>query len=822
MISRINTLLVGTALAGGVVLTAWGFAHMQWPQDLPWTYAALPRYLIFLIICTVLVISGSYWSKRSPLFIGAVIGIGIGLLSGALWPLLVTLWFFLSATILGRGILTKLGIKLVGESHLTRFLVGAGAYGTAVGLCAHFPINYPGVYGLALALPILFSWRKVIAQSSKLFCNGVPKNPATFSLNWLDAAIAVVALVYFVVAFMPEVGYDSLAMHLFIPAHLATRHQWGFDASTYVWAVIPMLGDWIFAIGYMLANETAARLINVGFIFVLVWVVRDIVVWAGGSAIGARWAALIFLATPLTFTVGSSLFIESVWASFAVAGTLAVLKAATTSGNSRLELPVSGTLLGYALAAKAITFTILPGLLLLLVWRYRSWYKTVGLPFLSQGVALFLAIGMIPYATAWRLTGNPVFPLFNKIFQSPFYRTTENFDNPLFNAGFTWDVFYRVTFDSGRYLEAYAGASGFQWLLLFIPASIAIIVSRNTRGVALILVGIFAIALAFHSQSYLRYTFPAWALLTATIGVALGATGTTNRFIKYGWYAAAVITVTLNLLFINAGAFYRDFALGSILDQSSRDKYLLARLPIRSAIELVNRLNVEQMPVAVFSHPQTAGLSANALYPNWYNQVFQEEIATVQTEQEVANILLRRAVDFVILDANWNGVGGLRGLETRALIEKISEKQADYGSISVRKIKSDYRFRDELLINPNFTSISGWVLAPEAKYDADSGVVLVSVASSAAQAIAVSAGRHYLNTVVARCASKKTWGRIQINWLDKNGKFVRADLKVFECSSDWAEHTLEGTVPANVVKAIVYTAGHTPIPLEFKSNSFRQ
>ncbi len=40
-------------------------------------------------------------------------------------------------------------------------------------------------------------------------------------------------------------------MHLLIPAYLETKHQWSFDVTTYAWAAMPMLGDWIFSLGYM-------------------------------------------------------------------------------------------------------------------------------------------------------------------------------------------------------------------------------------------------------------------------------------------------------------------------------------------------------------------------------------------------------------------------------------------------------------------------------------------------------------------------------------------------------------------------------------------
>ncbi len=820
---KIAATLTLFSLLAGILLTIWGLVHLRWLQALPWLdTSALMRYIWLLFGCAALVIIGYWWSRKSTLLIGAAVAVGFALLAGALWPLFVTLWFATASALLGRSILTVLCIRTEEDNWPTSFLIGAGLYGTAIGLFAHFPVNYPGVYGAALALPIILNWRIAANQCNRIRSWDTLKKPDASNADWLGISIAVVALVYFVVALMPEVGHDSLAMHLFIPAHMALRHQWGFDTSTYVWAVMPMLGDWIFSIGYMLAGETAARLINVGFVFTLGWLIRNIVLWAGGSVFGARWAVLIFLSTPLTFTESSSLFIESAWASFIVAGTLAIFNSCSTSGKPRFELPAAGLLLGCALATKAVTFIILPVLFLLLVWRFRSWYKIIGMPFLVLGLSLFLSIGIIPYVTAWWSTGNPVFPFFNGIFKSPYYSAV-NFDNAsMFGRGVTWDILYRATFESGKYLEANAGASGFQWLLLYIPSAIMLVAAKQRRGIALFLVGSLIIVLVFQPVSYLRYAFPAWAILAAANGVALSTALSRGIFIKKWVYAVAVVAVLLNLLFINAGAQYRDFTLKSVWVESNREHYLLDRLPIRNAVELVNHLNVRETPVAVFSHPLTAGLAANALYPNWYNFTFQREIASIHTEQDIANIFLKRNVNFVILDSNWNGVGGVSGPEARDLIEKTTEKLAEYGPISIRKVKTEYRFKTELLSNPDFTAIKGWGLATETKYDPETGIILASVSSTASQIVTVSPSGRYLNTVVARCAKVPTLGRVQINWLDINGEFVRADIKTFECSQTWAEHAMEVTAPSNAVNAVVYVAGQSAIPLEFKGNSLRQ
>ena len=817
---KVSIILVFFSMFIGILLTIWGLTHLQWPQALPWEPYALRRYILTLFAFASLVFVGSWWSKRSALFIGAIIAASIALLCGVLWPLVVTLWFVAASALLGGFILAGIGLER--GRWLTSFLVGAGVYGTAVGLAAHFAVNYPGVYGVALALPIVFGWRAAVDDIKGFFVNN--NRALNFRISLLDVAIAAIALIYFIVALMPELGYDSLVMHLFLPVHLALNHQWGFDASTYAWAVMPMLGDFIFSIGYMFAGETAARLINISFIFVLCWLVRDLVFWARGSEKGARWAVLIFLSTPLTFTEGSSLFIESIWASFVVSGTLSILRACSNLSERNFELPVAGLLLGCALAAKAVTFTILPILFLLLIFRYRTWYKSTGLPRIFFSFCLFLTMGLIPYVTAWQLTGNPVFPIFNHIFRSIYFPFgKELFGAAIFNQGMRWDTLYQVTFQSEKYLEAIPGVSGFQWLLLFLPASILLLTIRHWRTIVLLVMGAVWIVVTFHSTSYLRYVFPAWVILTATIGIALDTVPFKYIMARYIGYIVTSVAIGLNLLFLNSGGFYGDFALKSVTDITSSNLYLDGRLPIRNAVKLVNHLNIGRSPVAVFAEPKTAGLFGDALNPSWYNVKFQGEIATIHTEQDLTNILKKRGVVFIILDSTWNGSNCCsEGAEKQNLIEKISEVVADYGTLSVRKIKASYYFNTELLMNPDFTFIQGWSLAPGAKYDSETRVIRTNVISPATQVVGVFPGVQYQNLVVARYVKEPTMGRVQINWLDKTGQFISTNIKTFVCSSRFTNYTMNVTAPPHAANAVVYASGHTEAFIEFKRNSLTQ
>lgn len=814
--NKLIAALTAVSLAVGVAMTMYGLFRLQWPQIIPWEFAGSQRFLIFSLLGFGFIGLLSARLQLNAFFAAAIGAFGLAGLAGDLWPLLVVLWFSVAAKLLGEWFLEKMHFGV--DDPALQFLAGAGLYGTACGLVAHLPINYPALYGAALALPIVLRRHSLQQWLVALLHPALRQTrPLDRTSRWLDIAIAVIGLVHVVVAFLPEVGHDALAMHLFISSHLATNHRWGFDATTYVWAVMPMLGDWLFSIGYMLAGETASRLLNVGFIFLLAWLVRQLVVWAGGSLWGARWAVLLFLTSPLTFTESSSLFIESVWAAMVVGGTLAILRACSAEKDMRGQLGAAGLLLGFALAAKAVTFAILPALVPILLLRYKVWYKRGIVPVLILGLLLFCVVAAIPYVTAWKLTGNPLFPFFNGIFKSPLWPSVNFESASVFGKGVRLDVLYGMTFNSGRYMEATTGAAGFQWLLLFFPAAVALLLTRHTRGIALLAVGIGSVFLTFQSVSYLRYIFPAWAMLTAMIAVGMSARTTPLLVTSKVWGAIAFFTILLNLVFFTAGSFYRDFALRSIISESHRTQYLGVRNPLRNAVTLVNALNTGKTPVAVFAPPLTAGLEADALYANWYNVGWQTAFNAAVTEQDMASLFIDRRVTYLIVDSGWK-----LSASQFSLLDKVSTHISQFGPVAIRRISDEYRFKKELLNNPDFSRLDGWSLAPGAVFDDQRNMIIASVSAPVVQAVTVTAGSSYMVSVVARCHNGSAQGRVQVNWSDQAGIFIGTNIDVFDCMQDWQMHTMQVTAPPRAVAGAVYATSHTATPLEFKSVHFKK
>ncbi|AMZ69743.1 glycosyl transferase [Pseudomonas fluorescens] len=749
------------------------------------------------------------FTRKPPIILCLGLLACLSIACAQIWPVMVVAVFALSSTVLGSWMLRQETL----DDWSVHLLVGAGTFGTLTGLAAYLPINYPWLYGALLLLPLVLGRRHITSIGRELLRQiRADRSAQTPLQTGLDVLICSFACLYVLVAFMPEVGHDALAMHLFVPSHLAQQHQWTFDASTYVWAVMPMLADWIYSIVYMLAGETASRLSNSAFTLLLAWQIRNMTLWAGGSATSARWASLIFLSTPLAFAESSSLHIESAWTAFMMAGTLAILKvsSATPEPRERLsQLLLAGLLLGFAMATKAVTLSVLPVLLAILLLHYKAWaVHGIVKTFLLGSVALILA-GATPYVSAGYLTGNPVFPFFNAIFHSPLWPNI-NFEPPAtFGTGVTWDTLYRMVFKSPQFIEGRVGAAGFQWLLLP-TAAVSVLLSGNKKALCILLVGAGAMFMTFHSTAYLRYVFPSFALFSVILALPFSDTRIFPRGLAI--IAGAVLVLT-NTRFIQAATYYGDIKPSALLSTAGRDAYLLERLPIRKMVDTVNALNTGHQPVAVFASPLMAGLHGDALYASWYNLKWKNEFDAATSPSELAQRLRRRQVSWLVID--------LKSLHQAPLdrLLTVSTSYARLGDMELRKLNDTHY---EHLLNPELSSLEGWSLTSPSTYDASRKILTVNVKTPATQRVEVTPGLTYINSVSARCATTVTAGRIQANWMDDQGNFITTSIETFDCTTQWETHEMSVVAPANAASVIIYASGHTDTPLEFKSLSFRQ
>jgi hypothetical protein len=189
-----------------------------------------------------------------------------------------------------------------------------------------------------------------------------------------------------------------------------------------------------------------------------------------------------------------------------------------------------GGLLGLKLAAAAMAIVLLPWAL----WRHRAALRPGAV--LLAG-ALSLAVGASSYVYAAVLTGNPFLPLFNAWFRSPYFATAD-FDDTRWHAGFDAWLPWHLTFDTGRYLEAFAGGGGFI-LVVLAGAWILALIQRRTSAIAAMLA--LSMAIPLIPMQYLRYAFPACVALLPL----LAATTAHADPRRGGWMLAGLCVLNL-------------------------------------------------------------------------------------------------------------------------------------------------------------------------------------------------------------------------------------------------------------------------------------
>ena len=167
-------------------------------------------YLIWVTGYTVAVIFFSKLTKISIPKITFFIIIIIGVLSGNGINLAVLYLIAIISTVLGHKVSYFFSSSDLGI--LYNLMVGVAILAAMIGLSSHFPVNYAGLY-VAILIIIAASSRIYFIEINRIFIDFIRNNhvlkKSTIELL-LEGLIGSLAIVYFLIALMPELGYDAL------------------------------------------------------------------------------------------------------------------------------------------------------------------------------------------------------------------------------------------------------------------------------------------------------------------------------------------------------------------------------------------------------------------------------------------------------------------------------------------------------------------------------------------------------------------------------------------------------------------------------------
>ncbi len=391
------------------------------------------------------------------------------------------------------------------------------------------------------------------------------------------------------------------------------------DPSLQVWALAPWGGDVLHGVAQVLAGTEARGALNAFWLCIAACGVFALAALLGGDTTRRWWTVALLGSLPLSMTLTGGMQTEL--PAMALLPALAWLVLRDGSNNTVRSLLAGALLFGALCGLKTMHGALALPVLAWAAWRHRAHLPWRWLP-LAAGLAF--AAGGSSYAYAWAIAGNPVLPLLNGMFRSPYFATTD-FNDGRWQGGLDADVLWDISFDTERYFESFDGGFGFVLIAL---AGAWLLALRDVRTRGLAVVAGIGLLLPLLPLQYARYLQPALVLALPALVVAVprlrGAT------------AAFWTLCVLNLAFAaNANWMLRTGALKRAIGAGGADTALLERyLPERV---LAARLRdtedadgiVLVMPGSGLALAELGQRGRNML---WYSPRWEAEAARADTD----------------------------------------------------------------------------------------------------------------------------------------------------------------------------------------------
>lgn len=485
-------------------------------------------------------------------------------------------------------------------------LVGLGLLCGLDGWLLPFRIHFRAVYLVALLGVVAWRWRAIAALLRPV--------PGHWSAATEDARVpAALAMLVIVVAsawaWLPTTTYDALAYHVALPSQLAQLGYYQMNVGSNVWALAAWAGDVVQGLARVIGGRDARGPVDVAW-----FALASVFLWHVCAELALsralRWLAMaLFAALPLTMFLLHSMQAEGPTVALVLG--LAWLILAQPRPDAR-GLVVFGVLFGMLLGLKISNLWFAGPLGLWWLWRSRAHWPWRWLPLAAVAG---LAVAGSSYTYAWVLTGNPVLPLFNGWFRSPWFAPVD-FHDPRWYGHFDWAIVWNLVFHPGHYIED--GSMGPLVLVALAGCFVVALARPRVRGLAL--VGLAALLLPLWQIQYLRYAYPAVALLIPVLVCGLPEGGTKYLRVR-GAHVVAWVLVAISFVFAGSGSWQvKTGALGLRLSKGTAG-VIAHYAPVRLATAAIR---AHQGPAArvLMLTPETpfaAELAGRAFVTTWYD-----------------------------------------------------------------------------------------------------------------------------------------------------------------------------------------------------------
>jgi len=484
--------------------------------DIDWAW-------ILLAVISAQITSIALWRMRALwvwMGVGTVVAAALVFRSGSLPAVPCAIFVLLAAACWGRWLLKRVGPQKLSGTEATVISFSLGVIFLAfagLGLALIGVLTAAGVW-LLLGISILFHGRTALSIVQRSI--GVAR---TFDCDREDAILlAMMGLVFIlnlVWALMPEIQFDANNYHLAV-AKIYIEKGHIVDLPNFFHSYFSRLFDLPIALCLATGGPIAAKLLLLVTGLFAAAATYSLGVMLFGHKAGLRSSALLYSTAVVGWLSGTT-YVDNALMLFLAVAILAFLHWQET--GDRAWLAVTALLIGGSAGIKPQAVYVIPGMVCAELWRGWRYMDRRRLYSYAAAVMVVLAIAAPWYGIVYGFTANPVFPLYNRIFNSPLWSP----ENTTLNAtefgigtsvGALLRLPFRLTFNTERFGESSPRGSAGIGILLFVPFGIVMAFrDRRTRPLLLILVVAF-VTWAFTFQ-YVRY-YVAILPLVLCLGVA--------------------------------------------------------------------------------------------------------------------------------------------------------------------------------------------------------------------------------------------------------------------------------------------------------------
>ncbi len=332
-----------------------------------------------------------------------------------------------------------------------------------------------------------------------------PPWPAAPNTAVFGPVAAVFGAFYLIHALAPEIQPDAAGYHLGLVREWLIHN--GFPPRVGFYETLPQGLEMLFAPAFDIGRHSAAKLVHFAFLAATI----PLIAATGRELRLASWqtgaAAVLYACSPVVGIAGTSAYNDAALVFFLLAVFYLLLR--WDSDRRWQYAAAAGLAAGFCYSIK-ITGLIAPALaFLFLLWRRR--------PRTAVLLAAFAALMVAPWMArnaVW--TGNPVAPLFNAVFENPYFHiAAERQLSAILRdySGVRWhEIPLELTVRGGK-LQGLIGP-------VFLLAPLALLGLRRPAGRILLLAGA-AVSIPWFLNHGARFAMPGLVFLAMALAVAL-------------------------------------------------------------------------------------------------------------------------------------------------------------------------------------------------------------------------------------------------------------------------------------------------------------